>query len=103
MIDALAEFAKANHPGFGLMPIEALRRFFQVYAHSTIVVSDPAGQITGFAVYQDWPDRLVFVAACFTGSRMDNIRTMRRIVRASPKPVMWFDEQTKKVRRLWRF
>jgi len=99
-LDELVWFSKVFYPTIGGMPDGAIRRFFTIYSETTwVYYIDRA--IQGFATYQDWPEFLNFIAICLTGTKMENYRAIKANLHLLPdKPVMWFNEKTKKVRRL---
>lgn len=102
MIDELVKFAKGNHPGFAVLPNEFLQNFFEKYKATTIV-SQSNGEIKSFGVYQEWPDRLVFLAVVAKGNQIENIRFFLKLRRLRPieKMLCFFDETRMELRQ-WR-
>ena len=96
MIDQLIKLAR-NHPGFREISELALRVMFETYKDTTLIHRDN-GEIKAFAVYQEWPDRLNFIAVVgSSGDKSENIRSLLKMVgrgnRPSPeKMVCYFDE-----------
>lgn len=96
MIDELIKLAK-KHPGFREVSDFGLRVMFETYRDSTLIYRDN-GEIKAFAVYQEWPDRLVFIAVVGTsGDSIENIKSLLKMLgrdnRPSPeKMVCYFDE-----------
>ena len=96
MIDELIKLAK-KHPGFKELSDYGLRVMFETYKNSTLIYRDN-GEIKAFAVYQEWPDCLNFIAVVgASGDKSDNIRYLLRMLgrnnRPSPeKKVCYFDE-----------
>ena len=92
MIEQLIKFAQKNHPGFAGMPDDILRKLFKTYEKTTLVrVRD--GEIRGFALYQEWPDRLVFIAIAGIGSTIETINGLLEGRNHLPaKMICWFDE-----------
>lgn len=96
MIDQLIKLAK-RHPGFREISDFGLRVMFETYKDSTLIHRDN-GQIKAFAIYQEWPDRLNFIAVVGASEdKAENIKSILKIVgrdnRPSPeKMVCYFDE-----------
>ncbi len=95
-IDQLIKLAR-KHPGFKELSEFGLRVMFETYKETTLIYEDN-GEIKAFAVYQEWPDRLNFIAVVgSSGDRSDNIRNLLKMLnrenRPSPeKMVCFFDE-----------
>ncbi len=93
MIDKLIQFARTHHAGFEGMPDKQLRVMFEKYAASTLIWRD-AGEIKGFAIYQEWPDRLNFIAIAGKGSRSENLKAILAGRHDLPrKMICYFDEE----------
>jgi len=96
MTDELIELAK-KHPGFKEISDFGLRVMFETYKDSTLIYRDN-GEIKAFAVYQEWPDRLNFIAVVgASGDKSENIKYLLKMLgrknRPSPeKMVCYFDE-----------
>lgn len=94
MIDELIELAQ-KHPGFREISEFGLRTLFETYKDSTIINCDDNGKINAFAVYQEWPDRLNFIAVVgASDSRAENIKFLLKIRGNinSEKMICYFDE-----------
>lgn len=93
MIDELIKLAR-KHPGFKQISDLGLRIFFETYKDSILVHRDN-GEIKAFAVYQEWPDLLNFIAIVGTSSDpSENIKSLLKIRSNLPaeKMVCYFDE-----------
>ncbi|MBA7518471.1 hypothetical protein ES705_10541 [subsurface metagenome] len=93
MIDELIKLAK-KHPGFREISDYGLRVMFETYKDSTLIYSDN-GEIKAFAVYQDWPDCLNFIAVVgASDDKSENIKSLLKIRDSLPseKMVCYFDE-----------
>lgn len=91
---ALVEFAKANHPGFSGVSNEHLETLFSTYKNTTLIEIGDNGIIKGIAVYQEWPDRLNFLAIACMGTRTENLFFMLKVRKCVPeKPICFFDEE----------
>lgn len=116
MVDKLIEFARKHHPGFEGMPEKTLRALFETYKKTTLVwyekveCPDPFGGgpidrevIKGFAIYQEWPDRLNFIAIAGIGGRAENLKAILRGREQLPrKMICWFDETKMELKTLCR-
>ena len=92
MVDKLIKFARAHHPGFEGMSKETMRALFETYKETTLVWQEN-GEIRGFAIYQEWPDRLNVIAIAGIGSRAENLKMMLKCRKQVPrKMICWFDE-----------
>jgi len=104
MTDELIELAK-KHPGFREISDFGLRVMFETYKDSTLIYRDN-GEIKAFAVYQEWPDRLNFIAVVgASGDKSENIKSIlkiRGIIPSSQKMVCYFDEIKMELKVLWR-
>lgn len=102
MIDKLIQFARAHHPGFEGMPEKTLRALFETYKKTTLVWQEN-GDIRGFAIYQEWPDRLNIIAIAGIGGRVENMKAILRGRKQLPqKMICWFDEKTMELKILCR-
>ena len=94
MIEQLIKLAR-KHPGFKEISEYGLRVMFETYKDTTLIHRDN-GEIKAFALYQEWPDRLVFIAVVGSSSdRSENIKTLLKIkglVSSLNKKVCYFDE-----------
>lgn len=94
MIDQLIELAK-KHPGFREISDFGLQVMFETYKDSTLIHRDN-GEIKAFAIYQDWPDRLNFIAVVgASGDKSENIKSLLKIRGIIPSPekmICYFDE-----------
>jgi len=101
MIDKLIQFAKKYHPGFEGMPDNSLRRMFETYKDTTVVY-EVNGHIRGFAVYQEWPDCLNFIAiAGDGGSTLEAVSIMLAGTKRLPaKPICYFDEKSMELKTI---
>jgi len=100
MIDKLIRFAKENHPGFRNVSDDFLRTMFETYKDTTIV-NMANGTITGFGIYQEWPELLNFI--CIVGNpeqdKIQNIIAMLDARNKVPdKKIVYFDESKKELR-----
>ena len=101
VIDDLIKFAKTYHAGFASVGDSFLRRMFETYRDTTLIYR-PKGELKGFAIYQEWPDRLVFITIVGSGTLEENLKAMIRGRSHLPKkPICWFDENKKEL-RTWR-
>jgi len=106
MTDELIKLAR-KHPGFKELSEFGLRVMFETYKDSILIHRDN-GEIKAFAVYQEWPDCLNFIAVVGTsGDRGENIRSLLKMVgrgnRPSPeKMVCYFDELKMELKILCR-
>lgn len=97
MTEELIELAK-KHPGFREVSDYGLRVMFETYKNTTLIQRDDDGKITAFAIYQEWPDCLNFIAVVgASGDRGENVRALLKILgrknRPSPgKEICYFDE-----------
>lgn len=106
MIEQLIELAQ-KHPGFKELSEYGLRVMFETYKESTLIhkVDDT---VLAFAIYQEWPDRLNFIAVVgSSGDRSENIKFLLKMLsrenRPSPeKMVCYFDELTMELKILCR-
>lgn len=97
IIDKLIEYAQESHPAYLNMPATTLRVMFETYKNS-ILVWQPNGEICGFAIYQEWPDCLNFIAIAGSSSREENLKAMLAGRHNLPnKKICYFDEQKMKV------
>ena len=93
MIDELIKLAK-KHPGFKEISDFGLRVMFETYKNSTLIHRDN-GEIKAFAIYQEWPDRLNFIAVVgASDDKSENIKFLLGIRGKVPagKKVCYFDE-----------
>ena len=93
MIDQLIKLAK-KHPGFKEITDYGLRVMFETYKDSILTFSDN-GEIKAFAIYQEWPDRLNFIAVVgSSGDRAENVKSLLEIRGSidSEKMICLFDE-----------
>jgi len=93
MIDELIKLAK-KHPGFREITDYGLRVMFETYKDSMIIQRDN-GEIKAFAIYQEWPDRLNFIAVVgSSGDRAENVKSLLEIRGSidSEKMICLFDE-----------
>lgn len=103
MIDELIHLAK-KHPGYREITDHGLRVMFETYRETTLIycVDD---EIKAFAIYQEWPDRLNFIAVVGSSDdRLENIRFLLKIrgFIAPDKMVCYFDESTMELKILCR-
>jgi len=95
MIEQLIKLAK-KHPGFKEISDFGLRVMFETYKDTTLVHKDN-GEIKAFALYQDWPDCLNFIAVVgASDDKSENIKSLLKIREKIPskagKMVCYFDE-----------
>lgn len=96
MIDELIKLAK-KHPGFREISDFGLRVMFETYKGSTLIYRDN-GEIKAFAIYQEWPDCLNFIAVVgASDDKSENIKSLLKIREFIPistvnKAVCYFDE-----------
>ncbi len=103
MIDTLIKFAKKNYEAYSDIPDSFLRRMFETYKDTTLIYQDDAGNIRGFALYQDWPDRLVFILICGDSGHDQNFKAMISGRHNLPdKPICYFDEKTMRLKQCQR-
>lgn len=103
MIDELIKLAK-KHPGFKEVSDYGLRVMFETYRDTTLIhtVND---EIKSFAIYQEWPDRLNFIAV--VGSSDDKAENLKFLLKIrglieSEKMVCYFDETRMELKILCR-
>ena len=102
MIDELIKFARAHHPGFKDMPDKTLRALFETYRKTTLVWREN-GTIHGFAIYQEWPDRLNVICIAGIGGRTENLKAILRGRKQLPrKTICWYDEDSMELKILCR-
>jgi len=102
MIDELIKFARAHHIGFKGMPDRTLRALFETYKKTTLVWREN-GEVRGFAIYQEWPDRLNFIVMAGIGSRIENAKAILRGRKQLPrKTICYFDEDSMELKILCR-
>jgi len=103
MIEQLINLAK-KHPGFKEISDFGLRVMFETYKDSTLIYSVD-DEIKSFAIYQEWPDRLNFIAVVgCSDDRTENIKFLLKIrgLISSDKMVCYFDEVTMELKILCR-
>ena len=88
MIDNLIKFARRHHKSFCLCGDKQIRVFFELYKETTLVRTDDAGEITGFAVWVDQSDKIIFISIALTGDFKENFKTMRFYIKQFKKPVV---------------
>lgn len=100
MLDELVKFAQANYPEFASIPLRVLHRWFETYKNTTIIDRDSNGEITGFGIYQKWPDFLNFIVMCGKRDVQGNLDRMLTICREKfpGQMIGWFDENKMKAR-----
>lgn len=101
MIDDLIHLAK-KHPGFREITDYGLRVMFETYRDTTLIYSVD-DEIKAFAIYQEWPDRLNFIAVVGSSEdRFENVKFLLKIrgYIASDKMVCYFDESTMELKVL---
>jgi len=95
MIEQLIKLAR-KHPGFRELSEYALRVMFETYKDTTLIHQDN-GDIKAFAIYQEWPDCLNFIAVVGSSDdKSENIKSLLKIRGEIPalagKMVCYFDE-----------
>lgn len=96
MIEQLIKLAR-KHPGFKELSDYALRVMFETYKNTTLIHRDN-GEIKAFAIYQEWPEHLNFIAVCGSSDdRSENIKSLLKLREFIPlstidKTVCYFDE-----------
>ncbi len=96
MIDELIKLAK-KHPGFKEVSDFGLRVMFETYKDS-LLIHRHNGEIKAFAVYQEWPECLNFIAVVgASGDKSDNIKYLLKMLSRENRPlpekmVCYFDE-----------
>jgi hypothetical protein len=93
MIDQLINLAR-KHPGFREISDYGLRVMFETYKDTMLIHKDN-GEIKAFAIYQEWPDRLNFIAVVGgSDDRLENLFSLLKIKGDIPpeKMVCYFDE-----------
>ncbi len=95
-INQLIEFARKHHKSFEPFTDEAIEAFFEKYQDTTKVRFDEKGNITGFAVWDEQPDKIVFIVVAGVGDRRENYRVMMKQLRQFKKPVSVFSEKGQK-------
>ncbi len=88
MLEELIKFAKDHHKGFEPFSDDQIKTFFKKYKETTKVRTNNAGEITGFAVWDEQPDKIVFLAVAGIGDRWENFRAMISHIRQFKKPVV---------------
>lgn len=106
-MDNLAElvaFARRYHAGYAMCPEAVVRTLFDKYRDTTATQRGDDGQLTGFAVWQDWGDALniayVMSAVSLAGNLRDLIRQAPQL--AAGRTVVYYDENHMKARILWQ-
>jgi len=98
MSDKLIEFAKQHYQGFAGMPDLALQRMFEVYKETTLIYQH-GSEIRGFAIYQEWPECLNFIAIVGIGDKIENLKAMLVGRHKLPnKKIVFFDEEKMELR-----
>lgn len=87
VLDRLIKFAKKHHKAFEPFSDEQIVVFFIKYKQTTKVRFDEVGNITGFAVWEDQLDKVVFIAIAGVGDRNENYREIMMHLRQFGKPV----------------
>lgn len=102
-IEEIIELAK-RHPGFREISDYGLRVMFETYKNTTLIQKNGDGKIAAFAIYQEWPDCLNFIAIVgASGDRGENVKTLLKIYRALPKKkICYFDESRMELKTLCR-
>lgn len=106
MIDQLIKLAR-KHPGFKELSEYALRVMFETYKDTTLIHREN-GEIKAFAIYQDWPDRLNFIAVVGSSDdKSENIKSLLKIRKYIPistidKIICYFDETKMELKILCR-
>lgn len=93
LIDQLIKLAR-KHPGFREISEFGLRVMFETYKDTTLI-HKVNGEIKAFAIYQEWPDRLFFIAVVgASDDRLENICSILKMKDDKPpkKMVCYFDE-----------
>jgi len=96
VIEQLIKLAK-KHPGFREISDFGLRVMFETYKDTTLIHREN-GEIKAFAIYQEWPDRLNFIAVVgASDERSENIKSLLKIrdfipISTVDKKVCYFDE-----------
>jgi len=102
MVDELIKFARAHYPAFAGMPDETLRALFETYKETTLVWQKN-GKVRGFAIYQEWPDRLNIIAIAGIGSPLENVKAILKGRKQLPqKMICYFDETKMELKILCR-
>ncbi len=97
MIEQLIKLAH-KHPGFKELSECALRVMFETYKDTTLI-HKTNGELKAFAIYQEWPEHLNFIAVCGSSAdKGENIRSLLALRRYIPvstidKTVCYFDEK----------
>ena len=94
MIDELIKLA-VRHPGLMEISDFGLRVMFETYKDSTLIYK-VNGEIRAFAIYQEWPDRLNFIAVVGSSdNKAENIKSLLKIRGniSSEKMICYFDEK----------
>ena len=101
MIDELIKLAK-KHPGFKEISDFGLRVMFETYKDTTLIHRDN-GEVKAFAIYQEWPDRLNFIAVVgVSDNRLENLCSLLKMRDDKPpeKMVCYFDETKMELKTL---
>lgn len=99
MLDDLVKFARKNYPEFEYVSEPVLQHWFEVYKDTLIVDRDQNGEITGFGLYQIWPDFLIFLIICGKQG-MNNIDWLLEHCheKFAGQTIAWFDEEKMEAR-----
>lgn len=100
MHEELVKFAQENYPEFAYVPLDVLHRWFETYKDTTIIDRDLSGEISGFAIYQIWPDFLNFIVVCGKRDVYGNTDRLLTIFREKfpNEKIAWFDEKRMEAR-----
>jgi len=104
MIEQLIKLAR-NHPGFKELSEYSLRVMFETYKETTLI-HKTNGEVKAFAIYQEWPEHLNFIAVCGSSAdKSENIRSLLALRSYIPistieKTVCYFDEMTMELKVL---
>lgn len=100
MHEELVKFAQENYPEFAYVSVSVLHRWFETYRDTMIIDRDENGEISGFAIYQIWPDFLNFIVVCGKLDIFSNTDRLLTICREKfpNEKIAWFDEKRMEAR-----
>ncbi len=104
MVNELIKLAQ-KHPGFKELSEYSLRVMFETYKETTLI-HEADGELKAFAIYQEWPEHLNFIAVCCSSDdKSESIKSLLALRRFIPistidKTVCYFDETTMELKVL---
>ena len=87
ILDRLDEFARKHYAAFMIFNESVSKNFFLALKDTTQIRFDEKGEITGFVVWKELEDRIVFMGAALIGDRKENYKAMREFLKKFKKPI----------------